>query len=110
MTKRIVIVAVGVLALTALNASGRHGVEKAFPQTHQLKASPKTVAWGYYDAAAPPVLKIKSGDTVEVYTLITNSPSGLQFAGAPEAQVEQALKDIHKEVKRGPGGHILTGP
>jgi acetamidase/formamidase len=81
------------------------------PQTHQLKASPKTVTWGYYDASAPPALKINSGDTVEVYTLLTNSPMGLERAFLPPEQVEQALRDIYQEVKnKGPGGHILTGP
>jgi acetamidase/formamidase len=79
--------------------------------THVLKASPKTVAWGYYDAAAKPVLRIKSGDTVQVHTLITNSPAGLERAFLPPAEVEQALRDIFEEVKdKGPGGHILTGP
>ena len=51
------------------------------PQTFKLPATPKTVAWGYYDAAAPPVLRIHSGDTVEFDTLITNSPTGLEKAG-----------------------------
>jgi|SRR5580698_2537064 hypothetical protein len=36
--------------------------------TYTLKATPKTVAWGYYDAKATPVLRIKSGNTVEVQT------------------------------------------
>jgi len=80
-------------------------------RTHQLKATPKTVAWGYYDAAAPPVLRLKSGDAVDVQTLVTNSPTGLERAGVRPEQVEQALRDIHKEVtNKGPGGHILTGP
>jgi len=39
-----------------------------------LKPSPKTVVWGYYSASAAPVLKVKSGDTVQVQTLITSSP------------------------------------
>ena len=30
----------------------------------QLKATPGNIVWGYYSAAAKPVLKIKSGDTV----------------------------------------------
>ena len=34
--------------------------------TYTLKATPKTVAWGYYDAKAAPVLRIKSGDTVQI--------------------------------------------
>jgi acetamidase/formamidase len=78
---------------------------------HQLKPTPKTVAWGYYDANTPPALRIKSGDTIEIQTLITSSPSRLEAAGVPPDQVEQSLRDITKEVtNKGPGGHILTGP
>jgi acetamidase/formamidase len=81
------------------------------PQTFTLKATPKTVAWGYYDAAAAPVLHIHSGDTVVFDTLITNSPDRLEKAGLPPDQVQQSLRDITKEVtNKGPGGHILTGP
>jgi acetamidase/formamidase len=81
------------------------------PQKYTLEATPKTVAWGYYDAAAPPVLRIHSGDTVKFDTLITNSPAGLEKAGLPADQVQQSLRDIYKEVtNKGPGGHILTGP
>jgi acetamidase/formamidase len=81
------------------------------PQKFTLKATPATVAWGYYDAAAPPVLRIRSGDTVEFETLITNSPAGLEKAGLPPEQVQQSLRDISKAVtNKGPGGHILTGP
>ncbi len=79
--------------------------------TYQLKPTPKTVAWGYYDAKTAPVLRIKSGDTVEIQTLITNSPKRLEDAGLPPDQVEQSLRDITDQVKdKGPGGHILTGP
>jgi acetamidase/formamidase len=78
---------------------------------HQLKPSPKTVAWGYYDASTPPVMRIKSGDAIEIQTLITSSPARLEAAGVPPEQVEQSLRDIYKEVtNKGPGGHILTGP
>jgi acetamidase/formamidase len=79
--------------------------------TQTLKPTPKTVAWGYYDAKAAPVLRVKSGDTVEIQTLITSSPKRLEDAGVPAAQVEQSLRDITAEVTdKGPGGHILTGP
>src|SRR5579863_6411721 len=81
------------------------------PATYQLKATPKTVAWGYYDAKAAPVLRVKSGDTVEIQTLITNSPKRLEDAGLPPDQVEQSLRDITDQEKdKGPGPHILTGP
>jgi len=80
-------------------------------QPLQLKPTPKTIAWGYYDASTPPVMRIKSGDTVEVQTLITSSPTRLEGAGVKPEDVEQPLRDIWKEVtNKGPGGHILTGP
>ena len=83
----------------------------ASPQKYALKATPKTVAWGYYDASAAPVLRIHSGDSVEFETLLTNSPTGLEKAGLPPEQVQQNLRDIYKEVTdKGPGGHILNGP
>jgi len=79
--------------------------------THTLKPTPKTVAWGYYDAKTLPVLRVKSGDTVEIQTLITSSPKRLEDAGVQPDQVEQSLRDITDQVKeKGPGAHILTGP
>jgi acetamidase/formamidase len=81
------------------------------PGFHHLEPTPQTVAWGYYDAAAAPVLRVASGDTVEVHTLITSSPARLEAAGVPPGEVEQALRDIYAQVtNRGPGGHILDGP
>jgi acetamidase/formamidase len=79
--------------------------------TYTLKPTPKTVVWGYYDAKAAPVLRVKSGDTVEIQTLITSSPKRLEDAGVLPDQVEQSLRDITDQVKdKGPGAHILTGP
>src|SRR5262249_21058377 len=101
----------GILATACIEASVPSRRADRTPQLHKLKVGPKTVGWGYYDAAAKPVLRIHSGDAVEVQTLITNSPEGLERALLPPAQVEQALRDIFKEVTdKGPGGHILTGP
>jgi acetamidase/formamidase len=80
-------------------------------QTFVLEATPTTVAWGNYDAAAKPVLTIHSGDTVVFHTLLTSSPTALEKAGVPSAQVEASLRDVFAHVTdRGPGGHILTGP
>jgi acetamidase/formamidase len=78
---------------------------------HTLKPTPKTVLWGYYDAAAKPVLKIKSGDTVEIQTLLAGTPERLRSAFLPEKEVEPALREVVETVKdKGPAGHILTGP
>jgi acetamidase/formamidase len=104
--KSLAIFASCAIALMALEANGQQSAA-----TYKLKPTPKTVAWGYYDATTAPVLRVKSGDTVEVQTLITSSPARLEGAGLPPDQVEQSLRDIHKEVtNKGPGGHILTGP
>jgi acetamidase/formamidase len=83
------------------------------PKTHRLEATPATVAYGYYWADAPPVLRIDSGDIIDVDTLLTNTPTGLAKAGVPEDKIQASLKTIVTEVtgdRRGPGGHILTGP
>jgi len=82
-------------------------------ETFELPATPSTVAWGNYDAAAKPVLRIRSGDTVVFHTLLTNSPTGLEKAGVAPADVEASLRAVFDGVAlkdRGPGGHILTGP
>ncbi|HEY1630543.1 MAG TPA: acetamidase/formamidase family protein [Rhizomicrobium sp.] len=82
-------------------------------QTYTLTPSASKVAWGNYDAAAKPALTIRSGDTVVVQTLLTNSPTGLERNGVPPDQVEATLRDVYANVPaaaRGPGGHILTGP
>src|ERR1041385_488492 len=95
-----------ILGLIALLASTAHA-----QQPLQLKPTPKTVAWGYYDASTPPVMRVKSGDTIEIQTLITSSPTRLEGAGVKPENVEQSLRDIYREVtNKGPGGHILTGP
>ena len=87
------------------------GAVAATAATFDLPATPATVAWGNYDAAAKPVLRIRTGDTVVFHTLLTNSPAGLEKAGVAAADVEPALRRVFDEVKdRGPGGHILTGP
>jgi acetamidase/formamidase len=83
------------------------------PRVHRLEATPDTVAYGYYWAEATPVLRIASGDIIDVDTLITNSPNGLARAGVPADKIQDSLKAIVAGVtgdRRGPGGHILTGP
>ena len=102
--------AVAALIGPALLTISAHAA-RAQPRTHTLMPSPTTVAWGYYDAAAKPVLHVRSGDTLVVGTLITSSPDRLERAGVAPADVEPALRAIYAQVtNKGPGGHILTGP
>jgi acetamidase/formamidase len=87
--------------------------QTARPKTHRLEATPSTVAYGYYWADAKPALRIASGDIIDVDTLLTNSPTGLERAGVPDDKIQASLKSIVTDVtgdRRGPGGHILTGP
>src|SRR6202167_5492305 len=83
------------------------------PRTYRLLATPSTVAYGYYWSQAMPVLRIASGDIIDVDTLLTNTPAGLAKGGVPEQKIQASLKAIVDEVtgdRKGPGGHILTGP
>ncbi len=84
---------------------------KAPSVVKELQATPSTVAYGYYDAAAQPVMRIASGDVIRVHTLITSTPTRLEGAGVAPDQVEPALREVVEKVtNKGPGGHILTGP
>jgi acetamidase/formamidase len=99
--------AIVLLSFAALTAQSRAA------KTHRLEATPSTVAYGYYWSEAKPALRIASGDIIDVDTLLTNTPMGLQRAGVPDEKIQSSLKAIVGEVtgdRRGPGGHILTGP
>src|SRR5581483_10382488 len=83
------------------------------PKVHRLEATPDTVAYGYYWSEAKPAIRIASGDIIDVDTLLTNSPTGLARAGVTDDKIQASLKKIVTDVtgdRRGPGGHILTGP
>ena len=83
------------------------------PTVHRLEATPATVAYGYYWAEAKPAIHVRSGDFVDVETMLTNTPTGLERIGVRPEDVPQHLRDIVTQDTgslRGPGGHILTGP
>ena len=85
----------------------------SYAETYELKVTPQTVVWGHYDATEKPALTVKSGDTVVIHTLLTNSPAGLAKAGVAAEAIEPELRAVFDGVPasaRGPGGPILTGP
>ena len=99
------------VVISAALATGVLRQPLAAQHFHRLPATPHTVAWGYYSAAATPVLRITSGDTIEVETMITSLPARLEAAGVAPGDVQQSLRDIvAQDSDKGPGGHILTGP
>jgi acetamidase/formamidase len=100
-----------ILACLSVGLSG----QTPAPKVHRLEATPETIAYGYYWSEAKPVLRIPSGDIIDVDTLLTNSPAGLARAGVPDDKIQKSLKDItaafpQGDPRRGPGGHVLTGP
>ena len=81
---------------------------------HTLLPTPRTVVYGGYDPASSPALRIASGDEVEIAAVSTCGARLLQ-PGVDTGTVEPAYRAIVAAVRdstlrRGPGGHILTGP
>ena len=108
MSRKAILIVPACVALAALvDAQAPTG------KVHRLVASPSTVAYGYYWADAKPVLRIASGDVIDVDTLLTSTPVALEQAGVAPDKIQASLNAIVAEVtgdRRGPGGHILTGP
>lgn len=77
---------------------------------NRLRATADSVHWGSYDSKREPVLKINSGDSVELES-VTGKP---EFFSNRELdllyQEIPSLKEIYEKAPRGPGPHILTGP
>lgn len=75
---------------------------------HHLPAAAKNVHWGFWDGSLPPVLTIRSGDTVTIDTL-SGEPEDL-----PEATSGMTILSDHRDVlalgRSGLGPHLLTGP
>ena len=101
----------GWIAVLGLSGAAALAAQSGTARTHRLEATPSTVAYGYYWSEAKPVLRIASGDILDVDTLLTSTPERLEKAGVPPADIQASLRAIVEQVKdRGPGGHILTGP
>jgi acetamidase/formamidase len=102
MKTRICIVAAFVMTGSLLAQSAR---------TYELKLLPENVHWGYYDASIKPVLRVSSGATIRVETMVARGLQRLRAAGVPDQEIPDSLKVVENVVKeRGPGAHPLTGP
>jgi len=81
---------------------------------HTVMPSPTTVVVGGYDPAAAPVLRVASGDEV-IVGAVSTCGARLLRPGVDTGTIEPAWRAINAAVRdstlrRGPGGHILTGP
>src|SRR5215475_1149284 len=83
-------------SLRVLNAGGGKRV-------HVLPATMETTQWGLFDNAQPPVLRVKSGDTIALETMMHSHNQVV-----PGTTIEQIKKTRTDFPGRGP--HTLTGP
>jgi len=84
-----------------------------------LRSTPENVSWGWIAADRPPVLRVKSGQTVRVDTVthqgLNTDKDPVAFFGtagiAPAGVLEDAA-EIYRKLRRGEGAgpHLLTGP
>ena len=82
-------------------------IQQAPGGLHQLDASSDTVHWGYFDPALAPVLRVASGDLVQVQAVTHHA------GDAPDLMMDDAVREIYTEIPendRNPGVHIMTGP
>ena len=90
-------------------AQDEHQAERArlHPVLHDLRATPQTVHWGYFDAALAPSITIASGDLVRVEALTHHA------GDAPELMMDNGMQEIWDAIPpadRNPGVHLMTGP
>src|SRR5262249_45040902 len=72
-------------------------------KVHVLPATLETTQWGWFDNAQPPVLRVNSGDTVVMETMMHSHNQVI-----PGTTIEQIKKLRTDYPGRGP--HTLTGP
>ena len=108
-----------VLVLGFVSAAAAQTVPPKAAPDHTVRSTPDTVVWGYFAADIPPVVRIKSGQTVRIDTVshggINLPDDPVEFfgkAGIPREQILQDALDIRAKVNRprGSSAHVLTGP
>ena len=80
-------------------------LETPSPTLHRLAATPDTIHWGYLSSRIEPVLRVRSGDVVQIETVTHHA------GNAPDLLVDDGIAELFTvPMQRGPGPHILTGP
>ena len=79
-------------------------------QIHELRLTPENVHWGNLDARVKPVLRVPSGATIRVETMLT-APDRLIYGGLPEEEIPEIVRNVWKSrTDSGPVAAALTGP
>ena len=104
MKRHAFVICVGIFGL-AIAARGQNT-----GKVYELKSSPATVSYGFYDASIKPVLTINSGDRVRLWTT-TGNPKYFEDLGVPKEKIPQELYAAFEGVQdSGRGDHTLVGP
>ena len=77
------------------------------PALHELRATPKTVHWGYFDAGLAPAITVANGDIIRAEAITHHA------GDAPELMMDAGITAIFDAIPpddRNPGVHIMTGP
>lgn len=94
---------VGTVASGFLAAQSKTDASQFPGTTYLLPATLETTQWGWFNNAQPPVLKVKSGDTVVMETMMHAHNQVI-----PGVSIEELKKLRTDHPGRGP--HTLTGP
>jgi acetamidase/formamidase len=73
----------------------------------RLAATPKSVKWGFFDAATPPIVEVEPGAEIVVDT-VSGEPWDLPDDGRFEILADH--RPILDKAERGSGPHLVTGP
>jgi len=88
---------------------------------HHVPSRPETVTWGWFPVDRPPVLTIRSGDTVRIDTLThagaTQDDDPDTYLGSLGVESDEILPDVRDfwasradRQREGRSGHVITGP
>ena len=75
------------ICLIALSAAGQS-------KSYDLPLKPENIEWGYYDGGAKPVLRVSSGDTIHVETIVARGMERLKAAGLKDEEIPASLKAV----------------
>ena len=103
MIRTIVVAAAAFAAVSAYAQTAVPATRLPSGKIHLLPATLETTQWGWFDNAQPPVLKIDSGDTVVLETMMHS-----HNAVVPGRTIEEIKKLRTDHPGRGP--HTVTGP
>ena len=93
--------------MTLLHDEHQTERDRLRPAFHDLRAAPKTVHWGYFDAALAPAITVASGDIIRAEAITHHA------GDAPELMMDGGITAIFDAIPsedRNPGVHLMTGP